>query len=489
MINFLSKFFGINIIDDKLIVKAEAYSSEGEELGKLGKYDSALHYFTKAIEICPFYAGAFINRGIAYLYLKEPHKAIADFNKAIELIPNFAEAYYSRGNANYDLKEYLKAIIDYNKAINLKPNFEMAYYNRGLSFYDLKEFNKAILDYTTAIELNCNKIEAYYNRGIAYNNLKEYSKAILDFTKTIEVNPNDYNAYNNRGLAYINLKEPSKAIFDYSRAIEIKPDFARAYYNRSIIYGVTGNNDKANEDIYKASSLGLKEAKDIIDKYYKSSIFDQNDECKFDKNEDGNTYKSVKIGAQIWTTKNLDVEHYRNGDVIPQVQDEEEWSELSTGAWCYYENKSENGETYGKLYNWYAVNDPRGLAPEGWHIPSDEEWTLLTDFLGGVTEENILEDGTKYLYIKSVGGQLKATELWDIPNLGATNSTEFKALPGGIRLPDGDFLFIDKFSYFWSSSEVNYDLAWGRYMNYGGSDVGCSHGYKVIGLSVRCVKD
>ena len=93
--------------------------------------------------------------------------------------------------------------------------------------------------------------------------------------------------------------------------------------------------------------------------------------------------QNVVIGAQKWKSKNLDVAFYRNGDAIPQVTDDAEWAALTTGAWCYYNNDSTLGKTYGKLYNWYAVNDPRGLAPRGWHIPSDAEWTTLETTLGG----------------------------------------------------------------------------------------------------------
>jgi uncharacterized protein (TIGR02145 family) len=98
---------------------------------------------------------------------------------------------------------------------------------------------------------------------------------------------------------------------------------------------------------------------------------------------------------------NLNVSHYRNGDVIPQVTDPTAWSSLTTGAWCYYNNDTANGTVYGKLYNWYAVNDPRGLSPQGWHVPTDAEWTNLTSCLGG---ESL------------AGGKMKATTLWDSPN-------------------------------------------------------------------------
>ena len=93
--------------------------------------------------------------------------------------------------------------------------------------------------------------------------------------------------------------------------------------------------------------------------------------------------QTVTIGNQVWTSKNLDVSTYRNGDAIPQVQDANAWENLTTGAWCYYDNDASNGTKYGKLYNWYAVNDPRGLAPKGYHIPTDAEWTQLSDYLGG----------------------------------------------------------------------------------------------------------
>jgi uncharacterized protein (TIGR02145 family) len=191
---------------------------------------------------------------------------------------------------------------------------------------------------------------------------------------------------------------------------------------------------------------------------------------------DGNTYKTVTIGTQVWMAENLNVEHYSNGDPIPQVQDKDEWSKLTTGAWCYYENKTSNGKTYGKLYNGFAVYDPRGLAPEGWHIPSDSEWTQLTDFLGGK---------------EVAGGKLKATILWNDPNEGATNSSGFTAFPGGFRDYYGYFGSIGEYGFFWSSSEYVIDLVfvWSRNLNHYDSEVFRYYGEMARGISVRCVKD
>ena len=180
----------------------------------------------------------------------------------------------------------------------------------------------------------------------------------------------------------------------------------------------------------------------------------------------------IKIGDQTWTTKNLDVSTYKNGDVIPQVQDEEEWVNLSTGAWCYYENDTENGTTYGKLYNWCAVNDPRGLAPKGYHIPTDAEWTILTESLGD-------EAGRK---MKSISG-------WDDDGNG-TNTSGFAGLPGGWRFSNGGFGNIGAYGY-WCSSSLNFTyLAWDRYLCSNYCDVNIyDYYFERYGFSVRCLRD
>ncbi len=189
--------------------------------------------------------------------------------------------------------------------------------------------------------------------------------------------------------------------------------------------------------------------------------------------KDGNVYKTVKIGKQEWTSENLNVEHYRNGDPIPQVQDYKDWLNLTTGAWCYYDNKTANGKIYGQLYNWYAVNDPRGLAPEGWHVPSDAEWTKLTDYLGG--EE-------------TAGEKMKSTSGWYADGNG-TNSSGFTAFPGGVRLSNGYYDRIGKLGYFWSASEKDNYYAWFRPLYFVYSDVGRSSNGKESGFSIRCVRD
>jgi len=189
-----------------------------------------------------------------------------------------------------------------------------------------------------------------------------------------------------------------------------------------------------------------------------------------------NTGDIIKIGEQVWMTKNLGVSTYRNGDIIPQVTNPAQWSSLTTGAWCYYDNEAANGTKYGKLYNWYAVNDPRGLAPIGYHVPSDEEWSTLTTFLGGD---------------EVAGGKMKSTgtTLWSSPNTDASNSSGFAGLPGGNRYLNGTFYYIGLNGDWWSSTENNTTNAWHRHFNYGNGNVVRNNLNKTNGCSVRCLRD
>ena len=207
--------------------------------------------------------------------------------------------------------------------------------------------------------------------------------------------------------------------------------------------------------------------------------------CQNDNNttstENETTVNSVTIGNQEWQAENLNVERFRNGDLIAHAITEEEWIEAglrSEPAWCYYDNDSENGKIYGKLYNWYAVNDARGLAPKGWHIPTDEEWTFLTDYLG--CEE-------------VAGGKMKTTvtTYWESPNEAATNESGFSALPGGFRNAVGSFDYITYVAHFWSATEDDdYDsLAWSCYLSTNTGNVYRDDEDKYNGQSVRCLRD
>lgn len=197
------------------------------------------------------------------------------------------------------------------------------------------------------------------------------------------------------------------------------------------------------------------------------------------------TPPNVKICNQTWMIKNLDVATYRNGDPIPNVTDAAAWTALTTGAYCYYNNDSATyAAIYGKLYNWYAVNDPRGLAPVGWHVPSDAEWNILTKCIDPLADTTCNSCNT-------AGGPMKETGTihWLSPNTGATNSSGFTGLPGGNRFWTGPFTSFGGFGFWWSSTENGTSYAWYRYLDYSQSYI-FRHFYSGnYGFSVRCVKD
>ncbi len=201
---------------------------------------------------------------------------------------------------------------------------------------------------------------------------------------------------------------------------------------------------------------------------------------------DGNVYPSVTNCNQTWTAKNLNVSHYRNGDVIPQVTDSAQWANLTTGAWCYYNNDPAMGVVYGKLYNWYAVNDSRGLAPTGWHVPTDGEWNKLVKCI-----DNNTDTSTVGWQNSTAGGAMKETGTthWITPNTGATNSSGYYGLPGGIRSENGQYNLISNRGYWWTSTETNATDAWYRPLHNFTTDIPRNYSYKRCGFSLRLVKD
>ena len=196
--------------------------------------------------------------------------------------------------------------------------------------------------------------------------------------------------------------------------------------------------------------------------------------CGIISDLDGNIYKTVSIGTQCWMRENLKTTKYRNEDSIPNVTNASAWVALATGAYCNYNNDSSNVITLGRLYNWYSVNDSRNICPSGWHVPTDAEWTTLETFLGGSS---------------IAGGKLKQTGFssWASPNTGATNSTGFSALSGGVRV--SSYGSIGSSGGWWSSTEYSASTAWLRFMLLNDSGVNWAFYSKVFGYSVRCIRD
>lgn len=242
----------------------------------------------------------------------------------------------------------------------------------------------------------------------------------------------------------------------------------------------------------------------------------------FTDSRDSRVYKTVKIGDQLWMAENLNTDRFRNGDIIPQAKSADEWIQAlqyQQPAWCYYSNNKFIGKEYGKLYNWYAVNDPRGLSPAGWEIPSNEDWNEVIYFFGGSTEVgNALKSEMNWNYWMSGGEESKPCPTcidWNaeyrskvpchtcrdtrivkiytplIEHSGnGHNSSGFSGNPGGYRyIGNGDFAYLGNYGYWWSSTAYDFELAWIFTLNYNNSNGFTFHTFKGNGYSVRCIQN
>jgi uncharacterized protein (TIGR02145 family) len=183
-----------------------------------------------------------------------------------------------------------------------------------------------------------------------------------------------------------------------------------------------------------------------------------------------NNSATIEIKKEVWSEINLETTTFKNGDLIPQASTNEDWQNAilkRQPAWCYYNNDSMNNRKLGKLYNWYAINDKRGIIPNGWHIPSNEEW--------------------KQLIINKSAKELKNTSGWKNGENG-TNEINFSAFPGGFRKINGEF-YADDDGFWWSSNEASTNFAWCFILPAKGDDGVLTNYYKGAGFSVRCVKD
>ncbi|MFT7086569.1 MAG: hypothetical protein ACJAV5_002298 [Vicingaceae bacterium] len=203
--------------------------------------------------------------------------------------------------------------------------------------------------------------------------------------------------------------------------------------------------------------------------------------------------KTLEIGEQVWMTENLNVSTFRNGDTIQQSRTAEEWknaNENKIASWCYYNNDSTNGDKYGKLYNWYAVTDSRGLSPEGWHIPTNSEWSILID---SIEPQPILDTANHdYMGIDNFGvncaPKMKSKEGW-IWEMNGNNESGFNGLPGGFRSQNGEFFSIGGVCNWWSSDEGNIYNGICRQLTIESDNLVHIENNKGDGHFVRCVKD
>lgn len=188
----------------------------------------------------------------------------------------------------------------------------------------------------------------------------------------------------------------------------------------------------------------------------------------------GHSYPVVRIGTQWWFAENLRTELYRNGDTIPTLPQAQDWRYTRAGAQAVYRSDPAMLAAYGRLYNWYAATDPRGICPQGWHVPSAADWDTLAAALGGDSV---------------AGGLLKDTLLWDRPNTGATNASGFNGRPGGARSNIGDSVFEGAYGYFWTSTLEGPDKPVFRFLGTYNTDLYRNSSEPQDGFSCRCVKD
>jgi uncharacterized protein (TIGR02145 family) len=264
----------------------------------------------------------------------------------------------------------------------------------------------------------------------------------------------------------------------YTHTISPVPDTTSK--NTNVSFSVTVANLKPNTQyhfrINAVNESGTGNGSDVSFKTTDTSyvVIDFNPDLTYDSiyDSEGNKYRTIQIGTQTWMAENLRSTRFNDGTDIPFVADVTAWSYLTTPGYCWYNSDSIG---YGTLYNWYTVNTGK-LCPEGWHVPSDEEWTTLTDYLGGksVAGAKLREEGTSH---------------WLSPNTGATNEIGFTALPTGYRSYSGVFSSITKYGFWWSSTEWSSSSSWYRDVYYGYISVDRSNSNKKSGANIRCLKD
>ena len=352
----------------------------------------------------------------------------------------------------YEEKPSRKQKYDYNTSgqITKKTYKCLGMFCKGPDHFDMYEYNKQG-DLSKKEQHSTLEWITTYNYN--YDNNKNWTKCTSEFYKPGE--DKDHRIYQQitREWEFYNESGSSKDYdFDFGD-LELK-----------------GTNSKHSEDDYDFD-FGDLELKGTNSKNSKDDYFDFGDiELK-----GSNCGCMVTIGQQVWAKENLNTERFRNGDLIPEAKTKEEWTKAKDNkqpAWCYYNNDSANGTKYGKLYNWYAINDPRGLAPNGWHIPSTQEVGELVNFLGGK------DDADK---------KMKTTNLW-MDKYKGTNSSGFSAVPGGFRSSDGKFWNGTFEVYFWTTSLSSYKAR--PVMQFGlGNRVLNIYAFFGDGAYVRCIKN
>ena len=479
-----------------------AYGYRGYVYGIKGDHNKAISDYTEAIRLNPNLAKTYARRGLAYYNKGDYDNAIYDYSEAIRLNPNDEKAYFNRGLAYVIKKDYDSAISDFDETIRLNPNDAKAYINRGLMYDKKEDYDSVISDYSEAIRLKPDYADAYLARGLMYAEKKDYDSAIFDYSEAIRLKPNYAEAYSAKGNAYAYKKDYDSAISDYNEAIRLKPNDADAYLVRGLIYAEKGDHSKAIADYKSALRIdpnhsnakdALSEAQEALgNKTASPSVASGVSGGLFTDKRDGKKYKTVKIGNQTWMAENLNY--------------------AANGSKCY-DNNSENCKKYGRLYDWTtAMTLPssckkitcasriqtkhRGVCPSGWHLPNNNEWTKLMEFLAS-NENDVHYDygygdgenqGIEIEYYENAGKYLKAKSGQN-ENDNAMDTYGFSALLGGFGFLDGSFKLVGITGFWWSANESNNYGAYYRVMGYGLDRVYWHYSPKDFLQSIRCLQD
>ena len=385
------------------------------------------------------------------------------------------------------------AINMYSRALDADPDNPYALKQMELLNYDIQELINTQEDDAKKLILSAGALMYFPNELFYAENIKLFG-SIREIEIIIFMIPSDskgynyladiaYSYYRKNGDNYFNFQEWNNAITNYKKAVDYKKE--DSYVSGKISKAENSKQfEKYKQEGDKA--FNQREWAQAINGYKKALKYNSQDSFLMMRvkdiesmvfDYDGNIYETVEIGEQLWMAENLKTTHYNNGDEIPKITNNGDWDGLSSGAYGDYDNNPTNSETYGRLYNWYTIDDDRGICPEGWHVPSDNEYTVLTDYLGG---ESV------------AGGKMKETGLdhWNSPNTGANNESGFSAFPAGYRnTSNGSYYSMGSAGYFWSSSEGNSSSAWSRGLYCNSSNVDRYGASKRLGFSIRCLGD
>jgi len=431
-------------------LEAERINDLGNEAFAKGHYNESIEYFSNALQI-QSNALYYHNRGDGYYKIGDLANAIKDYHKVISMNPddNYRNIYSKIAGIYYNKEDYDKALKYYNEAIRITPELKTALYNRAVVYSKMDKIDEAIIDLESMIKDKTNNVDAYILLASFYLEKNEFDKYsyIISTIHMLQISIKDFNI-NEQQFAKIGMLEQLYNIAHPN--VTPKP----------------ASKKEELSDYQKEMPASLKKIIETRERM-KSTMAEIK---RLDKEISESDYKfervssinEVRIGKQIWTAKNLNVDKFRNGDKIQEAKTCMEWTDClkqKKPAFCYYENNKKYADGYGKLYNYYAIIDERGLAPEGWSIPSMKDWLELRNYIKkddfDCTVGEALKSGNQVNSIEGGEYALDEHPRWDenMDNIGM-DLYSFQAFPGGFRGADEEATFskVGKGGYWWTNT-------------------------------------